>query len=116
MPKRDDIPVGRENAVARANLCRLWGCGDRLARRHVAALRAQPSADGMAILSSAHTPAGYWRSRNPAELEAFIAENAARACSTFAVIGEARNVLAHDGMTPLDLDIPEPGYDDPCGR
>ena len=105
MPKRDDVPVGRSQAIDRASLCQLWGCSDRMARRYISALRAQPSADGLAILSSAHRPAGYWRSNDPAELAAFVAENSARARSTFVAVRSARQLLdSAPGQESVDLD------------
>ncbi len=104
MPNRTDIPIGRQNAIRRADLCRLWGCGDRLARRCISALRAQPSDNGFAILSSAHRPEGYWRSADTAELSAFIAENEARARSAFVAVCEARRLLERDGIIGVDLD------------
>ena len=68
MANRNDIPIGRTNAISRAQLARLWRCSDRVARHTIADFRAEPSADPCVILSTSSEPAGYWRSRDPREI------------------------------------------------
>ena len=93
MANRCDIPIGRENAISRDSLARMWRCSDREARRMIAELRATPSEDGYAILSTATCPSGYWRSDNPEEIAGFIRETEARARNTFLVLRDARRLL-----------------------
>ena len=93
MANRQDIPVGRENAISREELAIIWGVRDRDARRMVAKLRADAGNDGFAILSTARKPSGYWRSNDPDEIRAFIRETEARARNTFLAIRDAKRVL-----------------------
>ena len=46
MANRQDIPVGRENAISREELAAKWHVKDRLARHMVARLRAEAGNDG----------------------------------------------------------------------
>lgn len=90
---RNDIPEGRENAISRQALARRWNCSEREARRMIAELRAEAGGDNHAILSTSHQPSGYWRSSDPDEIRAFIAETEARARNTFVSIAGAKYVL-----------------------
>lgn len=94
-PKRSDIPIGRGSAISRADLARKWGCSERTAREQVAQFRAKPDTDGYVILSTstAGAAAGYWRSDNLQEIEAFIRETENRARSTFLSLKAARAFL-----------------------
>ena len=94
MANRSDIPYGMENAISRQTLRRIWNCTDREAREIIAFLRRFPGGDGCAILSSSSTtPAGYWRSDDPEEIQAFIQETENRARNTFLSLKDARRVL-----------------------
>ena len=93
MANRADIPAGRTHAISRTALARLWRCSDRKARRLIAELRAKPSDDGSAILSTSTSPSGYWRSNDPEEIAGFIRETEARARNTFLALRDAKNVL-----------------------
>jgi len=93
MANRSDIPVGRRHAISRAALASLWRCSDREARRFIAELRAKPGNDGCAILSTASSPSGYWRSSDPQEITGFIRETEARARNTFLSLRDAKHVL-----------------------
>ena len=93
MANRQDIPVGRENAISREELAAKWHVKDRLARHMGARLRAEAGNDGYAILSTARKPSGYWRSNDPDEIRGFIAETEARAKNTFLAIRDAKRVL-----------------------
>lgn len=91
---RLDVPFGRKNAISRKELSRIWNCDDRTARAIIANLRQVPGDDGCAILSTSATePVGYWRSDNPAEIRAFIAETEHRARNTFLSLRDALRVL-----------------------
>ncbi len=91
---REDIPVGRENAISRKALAKLWKCNDRVARNVIASLRQFPGEDGFAILSTSSTvPEGYWRSNIAEEIQAFVNETESRARNTFLSLRDARRVL-----------------------
>lgn len=91
---RNDIPYGRQFAISRKALARIWNCDERAVRRFVALLRRVPGDDETVILSSSSTfPAGYWRSSDPQEISAFIAEMTNRARNTFGALRDARRVL-----------------------
>ena len=89
--RREDIPFGRESAIARADLARLWNVSERDVRRVIARMRREHAPD--AILSSTRRPAGFWRSKDPDEVSAFVREMERRARSTFQVLDGARRVL-----------------------
>lgn len=91
MVNRHDIPYGRECAITREELARRWRCTERDVRGHVANLRLEHCED--AILSTSHTPPGYWRSSEPTEIAAFIRETESRAKNTFRALTGARYVL-----------------------
>ena len=90
---RADIPVGRERAISRNALARLWRTDERGVRQIIAGFRAEAGDDGYAILSTAGTPSGYWRSNKPDEIDAFIRETYHRAQNTFLAVKDARRVL-----------------------
>ena len=99
MIDRTDIPIGRSCAVQRSELAKRWHCTEREVRGQIARFRKVPSGDGFAILSSSSAPAGYWRSNDPHEINAFIGEMQRRARHTILALEEARTVLgggAHD--------------------
>lgn len=92
-PLREHIPIGRENAITRAELAKLWKMDDRSVRETIAKMRITPTDDPLAILSSSTEPPGYWRSDVRAELERYIKEGQARAKNTIAALGDAKRVL-----------------------
>lgn len=63
------IPHGRENAVTRAELCRLTKMPDRCVRMEIEKLRRK----GNPILSSSSAK-GYWISDDITEIQAFLKE------------------------------------------
>ena len=103
---RFDIPYGRKNAISRLTLRKMWHCDDRTAREIIAYLRRNPGDDGCAILStSSTTPAGYWRSDDQAEIQAFIRETENRARNTFLSLKDAKRVLRmqnNSGQVSID--------------
>ena len=72
-PVLGHIPAGRENAISRAELCRITGWPDRTVRREIKRLVSQ----GVPILSSSQAR-GYWYSESLQEIEEFIREEDAR--------------------------------------
>ena len=92
-PLREHIPIGKENAITRAELAQIWKMDDRTVRETIAKMRITPTDDPYAILSSSHNPPGYWRSDVRAELEEHIKEGCAQAKNTIAALGDAKRVL-----------------------
>ena len=99
-PSRYDIPIGKANAISRADLARKWGISDRAMRDTIARLRAESAALDYAILSSSHVD-GYWLSNDPKELDDFIKETSARARSVFVSLRMARRVQTNAGQTRM---------------
>ena len=95
IPDREHIPIGRENAITRAELAQMWRMSDQEVREHIAKMRTMPTDDPYAIISSSHNPPGYWRSDVHAELERYIRETNARAANTIKAAGDAKRVLDH---------------------
>ena len=93
IPNREHIPVGRENAITRAELAALWGMSDREVRETIATMRTRPTDDRYAILSSSHNPPGYWRSDGYHELERYVREQQARARNVLKNTADARRVM-----------------------
>ena len=90
---RADIPIGRENAIKRRDLARVWKCDEREVRRLVALMRTEPTEDMYVVLSSSSNSAGYWRSNDVHEIRAFVAEMSARARHTFLALRHAKKAL-----------------------
>ena len=88
-----DIPIGRENAISRADLAKRWGCSDREARHRIARLRCEEDDRYVIVSHSRGGVAGYYRTDNPAEIEHFLNEMTKRARSTFRPLKQARRVL-----------------------
>ena len=70
---REHIPIGRENAVTRRQLCELTGMNDREVRRQISELRSVDDGTELVIVSLSNGR-GYYRSSNPDEIRHFIAE------------------------------------------
>ena len=93
MRDREDIPIGRENAITRRELAHLWNCTGREVRAEIALLRSIDSPDGYAILSTTAGTRGYWRSDNPVEIREYLHQMEARGKSTFRAMEEAKGLL-----------------------
>jgi hypothetical protein len=89
-----DIPIGKGNAVTRQELAAKWGLDDRTVREVVAKLRRQSKrTHGEAILSCSRRGAGYWRSVDPTEVDAYNREVRHRALKVL----EAQQIAPMDG-------------------
>ena len=91
---RESIPIGRENAVTRRQLCELTGMNDRMVRHQISKLRTEKSEDDMVIVSISRNR-GYYRTNNPEEIAHFIAEMRKRIRATRYAIKTAETALAH---------------------
>lgn len=93
-PRIDDIPIGRENAISRADLKRRWDCDDRTMRDHVARLRAEDNGDSYVIVSHSQSGVkGYYRTDKPDEIRHFVNEINKRAENTRKPLLKAERVL-----------------------
>lgn len=98
------LPKGRENAISRSNLCKLWSTHDRNARLLIAELRKMDFGDPYIIISSSNGK-GYYLSDNVHEIEDFVDEMRSRALNIFAPLKKANRILIElNNKTPrLDL-------------
>lgn len=88
---REHIPIGRENAVTRRQLCELTGMNDREVRRQISQLRSVDDGTELVIVSLSNGR-GYYRSSNPDEIRHFIAEMRKRNRMVFRTIRTAEQV------------------------
>ena len=68
------IPYGKENAISKSELIALTGLSERQIRQQIKELNAQLTKEGTAILSSSQYK-GYWKSKDIAEMKAYIRES-----------------------------------------
>ena len=85
------LPEGRENAISGKELVSLLGLSST---RQLQILIAKERAQGALILSSTVPPGGYYTSKDPAEVEAFVRMMESKAKKTFKVLRSARQYLA----------------------
>lgn len=90
---REHIPVGRENAVTRRQLCEATGLNDREVRKQISQLRSVDDGTDMVIVSLSNGR-GYYRTNNPDEIRHFIAEMRKRNRMVFRTIRTAE-LVAH---------------------
>lgn len=89
----ESIPVGRENAITRAELARLWNTSPDRVRHIIAALRAEDQGDDYIIYSSSSPEnPGYYKTDEPSERRAFMAETKRRAINTFKPLKKAQRI------------------------
>ena len=89
----ESIPIGRENAVSRAELARRWGMSEDKVRHKIAELRAEDNGDDYIIFSSSDKNSrGYFRTDDPSERRAFMAETKGRAINTFKPLKKAQRI------------------------
>ena len=105
----DYIPMGKENAVSRAQLVRLTGLPDRSIRDHIKRANRVLTLEGRAILSSSGAR-GYWISDDLAETEEYLRESTHRARTQFlndapirAYTRRVRAKTETDGQTKLEV-------------
>lgn len=92
MSKYEDIPIGSEYAISRAELSRKWKCSDRETRRIIADLRADDNGDDYIIVSHS-SKAGYYRTNDVREIEHFRNEQGKRARKHFLPFRKINRVL-----------------------
>lgn len=88
----ESIPIGKENAISREELCELCGKSARSVRRTIENLRSKDNGDDFVIVSTAHR-AGYFRSSNRDEIRSFKGEVTRRGKHTFRPLRKANRIL-----------------------
>lgn len=88
-PIYDFLPAGRENAVSRKQIGKVFGLTDRETQKQIEAERAR----GAAILSDTTPPGGYFKAANMDELAAFTRSMLNRFESMSQTIGTAIDEL-----------------------
>lgn len=89
----DSIPVGRENAITRAELADKWGMSQDQVRHTIADLRARDNGDNFIIFSSSDKRnRGYYKTDNAMERRAFVNETRSRAINTFKPLKKAQRI------------------------
>ena len=102
-PSRNDIPIGKEHAISRADLARKWSVSDRTARRIVERMRDEAPEEPYIIASTSHQT-GYWRTNESTELDRYEREVIARAGTQFKrlqVVGAVRQMI--NGQVRMEL-------------
>lgn len=97
MHRMEDIPIGAENAISRAELARKWNTSDRAAREIIARLRESDDGSPYVIVSSSMGSGGYYRTDDPILIRHYYNETMNRARSTFKPLKKVRRVLKEAG-------------------
>lgn len=91
----ETIPIGKENAISKVDLCELWNMNERKVRRTVEKLRRTDNGDDFVIVSTSKR-AGYYRSADRQDIKKFKKEMTNRAKHTFRPIQKANRILGVD--------------------
>ena len=95
--RAEDIPIGAENAISRAQLARKWNTDDRTAREIIARLREEDDGSPYVIASSSIGRGGYYRTDDPVLIRRYYEETMHRARSTFKPLKKVRRILREAG-------------------
>ena len=88
-----DIPIGRENAISKERLQKIWGFdSERVVRRTIAELRKIDNGDNFVIVSTSSCK-GFYRTDDPEEILKYKRETLNRAKHTFAPLGKVNRIL-----------------------
>lgn len=89
----NSIPIGRENAISRASLAKMWNMSQDSVRHMIAILRADDNGDDFIIYSSSNpNHPGYYRTDDPVERRNFMRETKFRAINTFKPLKKAQRI------------------------
>lgn len=88
----NDIPVGKENAVTYEQLCALWECDARTARRILHELSASDNGDNYILIRSSKNR-GFYKTDNESEISAYKRECLNKGRSVFAPVKKINRVL-----------------------
>lgn len=89
----NSIPIGKENAITKEELQKLWGFScERVVRRTIAELRKIDNGDNFIIVSLSNCK-GYYRTDDPEEILKYKRETLNRAKHTFSPLGKVNRIL-----------------------
>jgi len=99
----EQIPIGRENAIDYATLCGMWDCNERAARAIMHELSCYDNGDPYILIRSGKSK-GFYRTDDPAEIEAYRRECLNKGRSIFAPVRKCNRLLAvDDAQLVMDL-------------
>ncbi len=88
-----EIPVGKENALTRQELCALWDMGDRSVRKVMQELSRFDNGDDYILIRSGNSK-GFYKTDDPAEIAAFRKECINKGRSHFAPLRKINRLSA----------------------
>lgn len=88
----ENIPVGKENAITYAKLCKLWQCTERAARGILHELSSYDNGDDYILIRSSSCK-GFYKTDNPDEMQAYKRECLNKGRSIFAPVRKINRVL-----------------------
>lgn len=88
----EDIPVGKENALVYAELCELWQCTERIARKILHELSSYDNGDDYILIRSGGCK-GFYKSDDEEEIKAYKRECLSKGRSIFAPVKKINRVL-----------------------
>lgn len=101
----NSIPIGKENAISKEELQKIWGFeSERAVRYTIAELRKMDNGDNFVIVSLS-TSKGFYRTDDPEEILRYKKETLNRARHTFAPLGKVNRILM-ESDSQLELIAP----------
>lgn len=91
----ESIPIGKENAISKNDLCKMWNMNVRSVREKIKKLRCQDNGDDLVIVSTSKQ-SGYYRTDDRNEIKQFKAETSRRAKHTFRPLKKVNRILGVD--------------------
>lgn len=88
----ESIPIGKEKAISRYQLCKMWQSNERQVRRIIEQMRKQDNGDDYVIVSTAQS-AGYFRTNDRDEIRSFKEEVTRRGKHTFRPLRKVNRIL-----------------------
>ncbi len=88
----DDIPIGKEKAIAYPTLCVMWGCDTRKARAILHELSLYDNGDNYILIRSSKRK-GFYKTDDEAEIQAYKRECLNKGRSVFAPVKKINRVL-----------------------
>ena len=88
-----EIPIGKENAVSRTELCAMWNMSERSARKVLHELSLYDNGDDYILIRSGNSK-GFYRTNDAVEISAFRKECLNKGRSLFAPLRKINRVRA----------------------
>ena len=89
----EEIPVGKENAVTRTELCAMWEMSDRQARKVLQQLSSYDNGDDYILIRSGNSK-GFYRTTDQSEIAAYRKECINKGRSHFAPLRKINRLAA----------------------